>query len=315
MKPLQRMWIAFAILQFACAPALADPALWVAKSATATVYLFGTVHVLPADAEWHYPALDEALAASDSLYVETDDESRAKLKRLILKYGVNHASSGGSESSVDEAEIYLHGSMYVSNAQGLAKELDPSDRAKLQTAADSADLPGGVTTLGSMKPWLAALTLTNMASRKSGYEPGFGADTSLEREFKAHRKPVHSFETVHDQIEFFADTPPSLQLDLLRSVLDDHTKGRSQIAALVRDWLSGDVAAIAHALNAGILADYPELYDVLLVKRNRNFAGKIADLLKQHGTFFVAVGAGHLAGQDSVQVQLAKLGIATERVH
>lgn len=314
MKPLQQMWIALAILQSACAPALADPALWVAKSATATVYLFGTVHVLPDGAKWHYPALDEALAASDSLYVETDDQSRAKLKRLILKYGVNHASSGASESSIDEAEIYLHASMYVSDGHGLANELDPSDRAKLQTAANNAELPGGVTTLDSMKPWLAALTLTNMASRESGYEPRFGADTSLEREFKTQGKPVHSFETVHDQIEFFADTPPSLQLDLLRSVLDDHTRGPSQIAALVRDWQSGDVASIAHALHAGILADYPELYDVL-IKRNRNFAGKIADLLKQHGTFFVAVGAGHLAGQGSVQVQLAKLGIATERVH
>ncbi|MEG8018125.1 TraB/GumN family protein [Sphingomonas sp. LR55] len=32
------------------------------------------------------------------------------------------------------------------------------------------------------------------------------------------------------------------------------------------------------------------------------------------GTVFIAVGAGHLAGKDSVQAQLAKLGVKAERV-
>jgi uncharacterized protein YbaP (TraB family) len=60
---------------------------------------------------------------------------------------------------------------------------------------------------------------------------------------------------------------------------------------------------------------YPDLYKVLLVDRNRHFAKRIGTLLKGHGTLSVAIGAGHLAGPDSVQAQLAKLGIGSERVH
>jgi len=32
------------------------------------------------------------------------------------------------------------------------------------------------------------------------------------------------------------------------------------------------------------------------------------------GTVFVAVGAGHLAGPDSVQAQLARLGVKAQRI-
>jgi uncharacterized protein YbaP (TraB family) len=60
---------------------------------------------------------------------------------------------------------------------------------------------------------------------------------------------------------------------------------------------------------------YLGLYQVLLTDRNRNWAKQIDGLLKHSGTVFVAVGAGHLAGPDSVQAQLRKLGVATQRVH
>lgn len=305
---------AFLVLLFASTVALAHPALWVTKSSTATVYLFGTIHVLPKDVTWHYPALEQAIAASDSLYVEADDSSRAKLKALILKYGVSDTERADSESIFDRQGVYPHAD-YVWKWHRLSSALDPEDRQRLQIAAKRADLPQGVGTLESMRPWLAALTLANASSRRSGYEPQFGADTALEHEFKAQGKPIHSFETTHDQIEFFADTPPSLQLDLLRSVLEDKTRGSAQIATLVKAWQAGDVSAITDELNASVLMQHPELYEVLLVKRNQNFARQIENLLGQYGTFFVAVGADHLAGPDSVQAQLAKLGVETRRVH
>lgn len=290
----------------------AHPALWVAKSPTAAVYLFGTIHVLPKGVDWHYPALDRAVSASDSLYVEEDDGSRAKIKALILKYGTSD-TDGTDRANIFEG-VYPH-SDYVSKWHTLSRGLDPEDRQRLQIAAERAHLPGGVKTLESMRPWLAALTLAVAATSRSGYEPQFGADTALEHEFEARGKPVHSFETTHDQIAFFAETPPALQMDLLRSVLENHAKNSAQVATLVQDWQAGDVAAIAAAVNGGMREHHPELYKVLLVNRNRDWASQIAALLKQRGTILVAVGTAHLAGPDSVQAQLAKLGIRTERVH
>jgi uncharacterized protein YbaP (TraB family) len=102
---------------------------------------------------------------------------------------------------------------------------------------------------------------------------------------------------------------------MLRTVLDDYAKGPQQIEALVRAWQAGDVDAIAKNVNGSMREQYPDLYKVLLVDRNRSFARRIETLLKGDDTIFVAIGAGHLAGPGSVQMQLAKLGIDTERVH
>ena len=290
MKTLQRVCFALAFALIASTPALADPALWVAKSATATVYLFGTVHVLPEGARWHYPALDKALADSDTLYMEEDDDDPVGMQMLVLQYGMDLQHP-------------------------LSKQLDDTDRTRLDAAAKAIALPGGAATLDAMKPWLAALTITVAPIVKAGYNPKSGADKQLQRTFKADGKTVDAFETAEQQIKYFANLPATLQLDMLRTVLDDYAKGPQQIEALVRAWQAGDVDAIAKNVNGSMRAQYPDLYKVLLVDRNKNFARRIETLLKGNGTIFAAIGAGHLAGPDSVQMQLSKLGIDTERVH
>jgi uncharacterized protein YbaP (TraB family) len=285
-----RKCLALCVLLLASAAALADPALWLVKSPTATVYLFGTVHVLPENTRWHYPALDEALAASSALYVEEDDDDPATMQPLVMQYGMDARHP-------------------------LSARLDDADRARLDGAAKAIGLPGGAAALDPMKPWLAALTITVAPIVKAGYDPASGADRQLEQEFRAAGKPVDAFETAERQIRYFADLPPSLQTDLLRNVLDDYAKGPAQIRTLVHAWQAGDVATIAKTVNGSMREHYPGLYKALLVERNRNFARQIAALLQRGGTVFVAVGAAHLAGPDSVQAQLAKLGIATRRVH
>jgi uncharacterized protein len=284
-----RLCITWALL-CVCASAFAHPALWVTRSSTATVYLFGTVHVLPKDAHWHYPALDSALATSDALYVEEDDDDPLSMQGLVLEYGMDLQHP-------------------------LSNLLDAADKARLAAAAQAAGVPGGMTSLNAMRPWLAALTISVAPLLKAGYDPKSGVDKQLERAFAAAGKPVAAFETAASQIRLLADMPDAQQLDLLRSALDDYAKGPKQIDALIEAWQAGNVAAIARNLDGDMRAHYPKLYRALLVDRNRDFAQRIARLLKRRGTFFVAVGAGHFAGPDSVQVQLAKSGIETGRVH
>ncbi|HET9817863.1 MAG TPA: TraB/GumN family protein [Rhodanobacteraceae bacterium] len=290
MKTLQRSCFAVALILLVCTPALADPALWTIKSPTATIYLFGTVHVLPKDMRWHYPALGDALSASDKLYVEEDDDDPLTMQMLVMKYGMDLQHP-------------------------LSDRLDATDRARLDSAAKDSGVMGGAATLDAMKPWLAALTIAVAPIVKAGYDPKSGADKQLERAFKAAGKPVGAFESAEEQIRFFAELPDSLQMDLLCNALDEYAEGPQQVKALIEDWQAGDTTAIAKVVNGGMQKHYPDLYKVLLVDRNRNWAKQIVALLNQHATIFVAVGAGHLAGADSVQAQLAKLGIASERVH
>lgn len=314
--PLVRcFWVALLALLVTSTSAAAHPALWITQSGTATIYLFGTMHVLPKGTRWRFPALDRAVAASQSLYVEEDDASRARTMTLILKKGVSRPDVQNVKSMLNFDSVYPEELAVYANPYVLTGELDVRDQEKLRTAANRAGVTGGLTMVQAMKPWLAALILANAAVGRTGFKPAFGADPELEHEFRTHGKPVHAFETAQEQVALFANTPESVQLDLLRTVLGDDPQRYVALTQLARDWLSGNTAAIASALNDGLREHHPALYQVLLVDRDRYFAQRIAGLLSRHGTFFVAIGAGHLAGPDGVRAQLAAMGVTSRRVH
>ena len=268
--------------------ALARPALWQAKVGNSTVYLFGTVHLLPDDTHWRFPALDQALAQSQTLYIELTDDDQASMAALVLRYGID-------------------------SDHPLSTQLSASDNTALAKAAQLAGLPGGATTLQSMKPWLAALTLSVAPLMKAGLDPAEGVDKQLKAQMTNAGKPVLGLETAEQQIQFLANLPAPIQVAFLRDTLHDIDKDKEELLQLVDAWKQGDVAAIAKLENTELKDQEPALYQELLVQRNIAWAGKIRNMLKQPGTIFIAVGAAHLAGPDSVQAQLAKLGINVQQ--
>lgn len=269
--------------------AVAQPALWVVKDADTTVYLFGTVHLLPDDTGWHYPALDKALAASQALTIEITDDNMLNMQSLVLQYGLDPSHP-------------------------LSTQLTSEENVHLQQAAEAAGVPGGVTTLNIMRPWLAALTLSVAPLMKAGLDPEHGVDKQLKAQMLTAGKPVSGLETAQQQIRFFADLPEQVQLSFLRATLKDVDKGPAELKTLINDWKSGDTAAIAKLEDEDMRRQSPALYQRLLVQRNQAWAQKISAMLQQPGVTFIAVGAAHLAGPDSVQSQLRKLGVSVKRL-
>ncbi|HEV2538620.1 MAG TPA: TraB/GumN family protein [Frateuria sp.] len=269
-------------------PARAHPGLWVVKDADTTIYLFGTVHLLPHDTDWHFPALDQALAGSQKMYVEIVDDDQANMAALVLRYGMDMAHP-------------------------LSGLLTPFDRGRLERAARLAKVPGGMASLEVMRPWLAALTLTLAPLTQAGLDPAQGVDRQLRAAMEKAGKPVSGLETAEQQIRFLADMPQSMQLALLRSTLRDTDRASVELKALIDAWKAGDDAAIARLENDLMKREDPQLYQRLLVERNEAWARQIAGMLKQPGTVFIAVGAAHLAGPDSLQAQLRKQGETVER--
>lgn len=266
----------------------AKPALWVVKDADTTIYLFGTVHLLPRDTDWHFPALDRALADSDALVLEITDDNPANMTALVLRYGIDAAHP-------------------------LSTLLSSSDMQRLDRAARLAGLPG-TGSLNIMRPWLAALTLTVAPLTRAGLDPQLGVDKQLRTEMAAAGKPVRALETAKQQIHFVADMPTALQLAMLRQTLRETDTATVDLNALISAWKDGDDAAIARLENALMKREEPRLYQRLLVERNRAWAGRIKTMLDTPGTLFIAVGAAHLAGPDSVQAQLDKLGVGSTRI-
>jgi uncharacterized protein len=284
---LARILLALVLL-LVSASALAKPALWVLKDADTTIYLFGTVHLLPNDTDWHYPALDRALADSRALYLELTDDDAANMAALVLRHGMDPTHP-------------------------LSAQLGESETQRLRILANRAGVPGGMQTLNVMRPWLAALTLAVSPLLKAGLDPEHGVDKLLKAQMAGARKPVLGLETAEQQIRFLADMPRSVELAFLRSTMRDADKGSIELTRLIDAWKQGDTATIARLEDEDMRRTEPRLYQLLLVQRNEAWAAKIATMLQQPGTIFIAVGAAHLAGPDSVQAQLHKLGIETTR--
>ncbi|WP_233843266.1 TraB/GumN family protein [Dyella sp. 2HG41-7] len=288
MRNFRRSIALLTLLFLLCGNALAHPALWQIKSGDSTVYLFGTVHLLPNDANWRFPALNKALDQSGTLYIELTDDDQSSMTSLIMQYGLD-------------------------TEHPLSTQLSESDNAALSKAAELAGLPGGATTLQPMKPWLAALTLSVAPLMKAGLDPAEGVDKQLKAQMTEAGKSVYGLETAEQQIHFLADLPMPLQLGFLRDTLRDVQKSKDELLSLIDAWKQGDVAAIAKLENDELKTKEPELYQELIVQRNTAWAAKIKDMLKRPGTVFIAVGAAHLAGPDSVQAQLAKSGITAQQ--
>jgi hypothetical protein len=147
----------------------------------------------------------------------------------------------------------------------------------------------------------------------AGYKANSGVETILTAEMTNSGRPVRGLETVEEQLRYFATLPPSADVQMLDQAMDDFDTDEEKLNTLVAAWQAGDVETIAKLGDAEMAANQPEAYQALIVDRNIAWARSLRNRLMQNGVAFVAVGAAHLAGPDSVQAQLARLGIATRR--
>ncbi len=271
----------------------AVPALWKVKGAHGTVYLFGSVHVMKPNVHWETAKVKDALTGSDTLYLEIagmDDDSIKAAQPEIMTLGVDQAHP-------------------------LSTKISKEDVTLLDEAVKSMGIPGEQA-MEPMQPWLAYLTISVVPMVKAGYDPKSGIDKLLETEAKGENKPVKGFETMSEQMHYFADMPQPMQVELLHQSLVDMPKSVAEIDNMVADWSKGDVDGISKIENDEMKTKSPELYQKLLVDRNKRFADTLAGVLKDPatGTVFVTIGAAHLAGPDSVQKMLETKGYSAERV-
>ena len=277
-----------AVLAVGASPVLAEPALWVIKDKDSTIYLFGTIHVLKPTTQWRSPKITKAFEAADDVVTEiVEPDDKTVTQALMLKYGIDREPP-------------------------LSAKLKPASYAKLETAAQGMGFPPHG--MDVMRPWMASITVSLVPLFKAGYDPESGVEKKLTAQAKAAGKPIAAFETLEQQLRFFADMTPDQEAQLLESTLDEIDEGPAKVDALVTAWAAGDQAALKTQMIDEMRRDYPEIYKLLLTDRNRDWAGQLKTKLAGSGVSFVAVGAGHLVGPDSVQAQLKALGIKAERV-
>jgi uncharacterized protein len=270
------------------AAAAPHPALWKLSDADTNIYLFGTIHVLPDNYKWRTPAFDKAAGASQELVLEVADlDDDAKSADAFMRL----ATSPNLPPIIDRV---------------------PADkRAGLQSLVAKAGVPSPV--LDRFESWAVAVTLSAGMLKALNVSPESGVERQLLANFRAAKKPVVGLETIEQQLTLFDTLAEPTQRAFLISMVDESGDARAEYEKMLTAWSSGNQGGIAISFDDE-LALTPELTDALLRKRNANWTAWIAERMKQPGTIMIAVGAGHLAGSESVQAMLAERGLKVSRL-
>jgi uncharacterized protein YbaP (TraB family) len=268
----------------------ATPAYWHLSDADSDVYIFGTFHILPADLDWLTGDLANVADTADALYLEADvhsAEGQAAIQGLLPRYGFN--PPGVTLSSMLDAET-----------QALLAEFAP-------TVGASPAM------LDPMRPWLAQVVLAVGQMQALGLDASAGAEMALLARMQPRDVTLGYFETPEEQIAFLAQQPDEVQVEMFAEGLQDLESMPEEIHGMLMAWAAGDMDALDGYINGDMREQAPELHEILITRRNRNWVPQIVEIMDGEGTVLIAVGAGHLPGDDGVIALLEEAGLEPVR--
>ena len=275
------------LLLICAAPAVrADGAhhtLWVASGAHNTVYLLGSVHVLKPESSDLPP---EALRAYDDA------------KALVMEIDLNNVMAEPMLDADSELERLPAG-------QTLESVLGADAYGKFAAHLKTVDMDAEL--FSSFQPWFAAMVYEQAELTQQGFEAGSGVDEQFAQRAALDHKPIIGLETMEQQLGFFAHLSMDEQRRFLLYVLDDAEDTLHSADAVVAAWRSGDVGQLERLLRESS-AEYPELFRILTVDRNRRWLPTLTALLHEDQDYLVIVGALHLVGTDGLVAMLQQSG-------
>jgi uncharacterized protein YbaP (TraB family) len=297
---LSKLLLAYASLGLACATVPPPPVetgelfLWeVARpdGSGGVAHLLGSVHLSEKELSFD-PAVDQALESSDTLVLEIDpdDLNPADIAAVSLEKG------------------------HFSDGRTLDQVIAPKTWSELEERVDSLGLP--IEGFRTMEPWLALLTLQMAELQLEGYDVEKGVETQLTENAVKLGKPTQGLETAAEQLSTFDDLPLALQERQLREFLEHSGDDTGDLSVLLEAWRRGDDTRLEHELFGELDRD-PALapfYEVFYFDRNDRMARGIAERVDSGGSWFVAVGAGHVVGARGIPSLLSQQGYLVRRI-
>ncbi|MGB1580537.1 MAG: TraB/GumN family protein [Nevskiales bacterium] len=257
--------------------------LWSVKGKSNTVYLLGSMHMLPPSAFPLPASMNKAYTDSGIVVFETDIGSvnKPNNQKVLLQAGT------------------------LPKGESLSNSLPGEQLRDLVEIAEELRLP--IEVLNGYRPWLAALTLELSAYMKQGFQPDLGVDQHYYQRALKDNKKVVTLETVRAQTNLFTDMSDAMSNDYMAMTLY-HLEDPEDLPEDILDiWLDGDVGDMEDYVEDA-RDDYPRMYNRFLRDRNRDWMPTVLDLLKQKENALIIVGALHLVGDEGLVELLRKAG-------
>ncbi len=189
------------------------PGLWEVSDKDTTVYLFGTIHLLPQDSQWRTSKFEKAVSKSQSLVLETlvDTANPQQLAAVMASMG------------------------FSSGLPPIASRVPADKRGLLEAAIAKTKLPRPV--FDRMETWAAAFTLLGVQFQTLGVEGDQGVEAVLRRSFADAGKPVGQLESNQEQLSFFDRLPENAQRQLLEGAIENPDQMRIKFNEMLGAWM------------------------------------------------------------------------------
>jgi hypothetical protein len=271
-------------------PGRANPALWRVHSATSTVYLFGSLHILPPGYPWRTPAIDGAMSAADLFIFEVpvDEDALKDEKDFIVQNGLLPSRQS------------LRGLLTQNEFQTYSAVLR---RAGLRPEQ-----------FERYRPWLAGVMLGLAYLHRDELTMLKGADDDVMDYARAQGRPLLYLESMRQQMELLTASDDKSQLKSLKRLIVGLPRTRTQEKELRDLWSSGDAKRFTAVLE-GYFEGRPEAKDWLIDSRNRTWVAAFRKFLSRPGgTTMITVGSAHVGGAQGLLALLCHEGYGVERV-
>jgi len=268
--------------------AQAEPALWRVSAGERTVWLFGSVHLLPAGGFTVDGALERAFQSADRVCMEIDNDAADETTQATVTLG----------RAVDP------------EGRDLFELLGP-EADRVRAAAEDAGVP--IESLAMFEPWFAGITVSVLALQAHGYDVQHGVEQVIQAEARSAGKSGCGLETIDGQLEILDTLSPELQAEILMQALTEAANIDEQVGPMVAAWQAGDLPGLEDSLDEDF-GDYPELADALIYRRNQQWAGQVEDMLDGDEDVLLVVGAMHLVGDRGLPALLQARGLRVDRL-
>jgi uncharacterized protein YbaP (TraB family) len=262
--------------------------MWRTQGDHNQIFILGSIHLLrPSDypiPSTIYDAYDEA----ETLIMELDmdDMDPMQVQALVMELGM------------------------LTNGETLEDKLGSRNYAKAVVLADAIDIP--LEMLAGTKPWLAAVTVETMMLTRVGFDPANGVEMHLMNKAVIDNKTVSGLETARQQIEMLNNLSAESQNDMLMQTLAEGDQVEELLDDIIDAWRNGDETYMEETLLKD-MAGSRELYQSIVVERNRDWVRQIGALLDDDDDYLIVVGTMHLIGKDGVPQLLRNRGLQVEQ--
>ena len=288
-----RWLLALCLLGSLSAPFLTAGAaspVWAIRGPHSTLYLAGSVHLLPANDSTLPPGFAHAYADSKRLVMEMD---LGKIDPLaVASWMMEHGAlpRGTSLRSILGEQRYTRVSSVAADL-GLSSEI-----------------------LDTQAPWVVGLELTDLEYLHQGFDPQQGVEEQLVRRAENDGKPTAGLETLSEELGGLEALSREDQVRMLDQTMDELKDSQEEMREILAAWRSGNAAKLATLLSSEY-SSFPALYRPLVTERNQRWLPQIEQLLKGDDNCMVIVGSLHLVGDGGLLDLLRKDGFAPTQLN